>query len=137
MSITKLVESITSIRGDLMPKACRVGDSMQGSVGHHAGHIIGWTGGEHPQPIYCSGHSVTGKQTTGQSKVLIQGKPVATVGNTGTSTYPCDGQGYTNSSGSSKVFIQGRPAVRIGDKVNIHGQGTGTMTTGSDKVFFA
>lgn len=128
-----------------MPKACTVSHSMSGNVKHHAGHIIGYreecTGSGEDEvcvqvPIYCTGHSVSGKQTKGQSKVMIQGKPAAVVGDSGSSTCPCDGKGYTNVQGSSKVFINGKPAVRLGDKVNIHGQGSGNMTSGSSKVYF-
>jgi uncharacterized Zn-binding protein involved in type VI secretion len=131
-----------------MPQAARVTDRMAGSVGHHNRHITGYRQVEdgededgntkyRQEPIYCSGHSVTGKQTKGHSKVMIQGQAAATVGDSGTSTCPCDGAGYTNVSGSSKVIIQGKPAVRLGDKVNIHGQGTGSMTSGSSKVIFS
>lgn len=116
-------------------RAARVSDRVTGHVGHHAGHIIGWTGGEHPQPIYCSGHSVAGKQVTGAQKTYVDGLRAARVGDTGTTDCACDGQGYNNSSGSQKVFIEGRAAVRTGDTVNIHGHGEGKVTTGSTKVF--
>lgn len=116
-------------------RAARIGDKIQGSVSHHAGHIIGWTGGENPQPIYCSGHAVTGTQVTGAGKTFIDGSGAARLNDNGTTTCPCDGQGYQNSTGSSKVFIEGRPAVRMGDQVNIHNQGSGKIITGSSKVF--
>lgn len=125
-----------------MAQACTVLHKMTGKVGHHGNHITGYRtetddeGNETKIPIYCSGHSVSGTQTKGQSKVMIQGKPAAVVGDSGTSTCPCDGQGYTNVQGSSKVFINGKPAVRLGDKVNIHGQGAGSMMSGSSKVNF-
>lgn len=143
-----------------MAQAVTVSAKMQGSVNHHNNHIIGYkqvldhynqvqngtdSDGKpkytqvpvyRNDPIYCSGHSVTGMQTSGQSKVLIGGKPAAVVGDGGTSNCSCDGKGYTNVQGSSKVFINGKPAVRLGDKVNIHGQGTGVMTSGSSKVNF-
>jgi uncharacterized Zn-binding protein involved in type VI secretion len=119
-----------------MPQACRVTDRQIGSVSHHAGHIIGWTGGEDPQPIYCSGHSgVSGTQTTGAGKVYIQGLRAARKGDGGTTSCPCDGGGYTITSGSGKVFIQGQSAARIGDSTNLHGHGAGSMITGAGKVF--
>lgn len=130
------VENTTLTRVIEMQAAVTIADRMIGSVRHHSGHIIGWTGGENPSPIYCSGHSVSGSQVTGQSKVMIQGKPAATVGDSGNSNCACDGAGYTNIQGSPKVFINGRAAVRLGDKVNIHGQGTGTMVSGHAKVNF-
>lgn len=113
-----------------------VGDQMTGHVGHHAGHVDHYeTDSDGDRiPIYCSGHQVSGQQTTGQSKVRIQGKPVAVVGDQGTTDCACDGLGYTNIVGSGKVRINGRGVVRKGDSVSIHDQGTGTMTTGSDKV---
>ena len=144
-----------------MPEACVISDKMSGSVGHHNSHIIGYVqvidryrrvekgkdeDGEpiyedvpvyRDDPVYCAGHDVTGEQAAGQSKFMIQGKAAATVGDTGTSTCPCCGKGYTNTKGSSKVFINGRAAVRLGDEVDIHGEGTGTMTSGNAKVNFA
>lgn len=109
-----------------------VGHQMKGSVGHHAGHVDHYD--SEGRPVYCSGHAVTGVQMTGQAKVRIQGKPVAVVGDGGTTDCRCDGQGYTNSGGSAKVRIHGKGIVRVGDPVNIHGQGTGVMTTGHPKV---
>lgn len=107
---------------------------MNGSVRHHAGHIIGWTGGENPQPIYCSGHSVSGSQNEGSNKVIINGRRAARKGDSGGSNCACDGQGYTISGGSGKVMIEGRPAARRGDATNIHGHGSGSMTSGSNNV---
>ena len=116
-------------------KAVRIGDSMAGSVGHHAGHIIGWTGGEHPQPIYCSGHAVNGQQQTGASKVYIEGRRAARKGDTGYTNCPCDGQGYTIQTGSHKVFIEDAPAARMSDILDIHSVGTGQFTSSSSKVY--
>lgn len=109
---------------------------MAGRVGHHAGHIIAYEpdgqGGQ--VPVYCSGHDVTGEQTTGQAKVRIQGWAVSVVGDGGITDCPCDGLGYINTTGSAKVRIQEKGIVRQGDTVSIHGQGTGTMISGSTKV---
>lgn len=106
---------------------------MSGSVGHHANHIIGWTGGENPSPIYCSGHSVSGQQSSGVSKFKVGGQPVATIGKSGSSNCACDGQGYTNTGGQSKFKVGGQPVSRVGDGVNLHGHGTGKMTSGFNK----
>lgn len=112
-----------------------VGDSMQGTVGHHAGHVLYYEQTDSgPVPVYCSGHAVSGQQTTGQQKVRVNGKAVAVVGEQGTTNCPCDGQGYRNTTGSSKVRVNGKPLVRLQDQVDIHGQGIGQMTTGSPKV---
>jgi uncharacterized Zn-binding protein involved in type VI secretion len=105
---------------------------MQGSVGHHSGHALGYD--EEDNPIYCTGHAVSGQQIVGQSKVRIEGSAIAVVGGFGSSDCACDGQGYVNQGGSSKVRISGVPIIRVGDLVDIHGQGSGTMITGSSKV---
>lgn len=118
-----------------MPEACTITDTMAGSVAHHNGHIIGYTGDG--DPIYCSGHGVTGVQTSGSSKVIIQGLGAARLGDGGTTTCPCCGQDYTNVVASSKVIIEGRGAVRLGDGVDIHGAGSGVMVSGHSKVIFA
>lgn len=114
--------------------AVRLGDAIEGYVGSHNGHIIGWTGGDYPSPIYCSGHSVYGQQTGSASKTYIEGRLAARQGDSGVTNCPCDGQGYVISSGSSKVFIEGRPAARIYDNVDIHGVGNGRFVTSSTKV---
>lgn len=106
---------------------------MSGKVEHHANHIIGYTGGQNPQPIYCSGHSVTGAQSSGVSKFKVGGKPAAVETNKGTTDCACDGQGYTVDSGSSKFKVGGKPIARVGDSVDIHGHGTGKMTSGLNK----
>lgn len=116
-------------------KAVRVGDTMQGRVGSHNGHIIGWTNEETPSPIYCNGHSVTGRQTIGAQKTYIEGMKAARMGDTGTTNCPCDGRGYTISNGSSKVFIEGKAAARNIDNLNIHGTGNGSFSSSSRKVF--
>lgn len=124
-----------SIGGDGMAGAARVGDSMSGSVGHHAGHILYWVYTQSGSyPVYCSGHSVQGGQQEGSDKVICEGRPAARQGDYGYSNCQCDGQGYNISQGSSKVFIQGKPAARIGDSVNIHSHGSGSLTSGSSKI---
>lgn len=116
-------------------RAVRVGDTVQGKVSSHNRHIIGWTNDETPSPIYCSGHSVTGRQTTGASKTYIEGKKAARLGDSGTTNCPCDGRGYTVESGSGKVFIEGKAAARTKDRVDIHGAGKGSFNSSSRKVF--
>lgn len=137
MLIIIQTNNTSSIRRDFMPAACTINNNMSGSVAHHAGHIIGWTGGEEPSPIYCSGHGVSGVQRTGNSKVMINGIPVARLGDSGSTDCACDGQPYTNSSASNKVIVGGIGAVRVGDQCNIHGAGTGTMITGHSKVMMS
>jgi uncharacterized Zn-binding protein involved in type VI secretion len=110
-----------------MPGAARVGDTIKGHVGHHANHMIA--------PLTpCNGHDVVGVETTGVPNVRINGRPAIVVTDGGTTNCACDGQGFTNVQGSSRVRITGRSAVRIGDRVDIHGQGTGTVVTGSANV---
>ena len=116
-------------------KAVRIRDSISGSVSHHAGHVIGMTSGKNPQPIYCSGHSVTGRQQDGANKTYIEGQLAARLNDTGTTNCPCDGRDYNIASASRKVFIEGKAAARKNDKVNIHGAGSGTFTSSSSKVF--
>lgn len=118
-----------------MPEACTITDNMSGSVGHHAGHVIGYT--SEGAPIYCSGHGVGGTQATGSNKVVIQGQRAARLYDTGTTNCPCDGADYTNVSASNKVIIEGLGAVRLGDSVDIHGAGSGNMITGKAKVIMA
>lgn len=116
-------------------KAVRVGDTMQGRVSSHNRHIVGWTNEKTPSPIYCNGHSVAGRQTTGANKTYIEGKKAARLGDTGTTNCPCDGRGYTVSSGSRKVFIEGKAAARMTDNLNIHSTGNGSFNSSSRKVF--
>ena len=116
-------------------KAVRIGDAMQGGVSSHNRHIVGWTSEKIPSPIYCSGHSVAGRQTTGAQKTYIEGMKAARLGDTGTTNCPCDGRGYTVESGSSKVFIEGKPAARNIDRLDIHGAGNGSFVSSSQKVF--
>lgn len=114
-----------------MPAIARVGDAITGHVGHHAGHVIEWTD---DGPIYCSGHEVSGVETTGVPSVRVNGIPVIVVNDTGTTNCPCDGKGFTNIVGSSSVRINNRAVVRVGDRVDIHGQGVGTVTSGEETV---
>lgn len=118
-----------------MPEIATIANTMTGHVAHHAGHVIGYT--SKGDPIYCSGHTVTGVQTTGSSKVIVQGFEAARLTDHGTTTCPCCGQGYTNATASSKVIIEGLGAVRVGDGCDIHGVGSGNMVTGRSKVIIA
>ena len=115
--------------------AIRISDRMSGNVSSHNSHVVGWTSGEVPQPIYCTGHGVNGQQTTGSNKTLIEGKLAARKDDNGSTNCPCDGQGYNIASGSSKVFIEGKQAARTNDKINIHNHGSGSFITSSAKVF--
>lgn len=114
-----------------MPAIARVGDTIKGHVGHHAGHAIRWTS---YGPIYCSGHDVSGVETAGVPSVRVNGIPVIVVNDTGTTNCPCDGRGFTNIAGSSTVRINGRAVVRVGDRVDIHSQGSGVVVSGEKTV---
>ena len=119
-----------------MSLACVNNASMSGSVPHHAGHIIGYTSGEDPQPIDCSGHSVTGNvNNPGQNKLFIQGKKALVSTGSGSSTDPCDGSDFKPSSYSSSMFIQGKPIVRVGDEVSLN-PGSGKMVTANQSKFY-
>jgi hypothetical protein len=118
-----------------MSYACVIGTGMSGSVPHHAGHIIGWTGGEYPSPIYCSGHSVTGNDdTAGQDKMTIEGKLAVVVGGSGPSTDPCDGSRFENTEGCSFMTVQGKPLVLTGHHVSLY-PGDGTMISANQVKF--
>ena len=119
-----------------MPLACVTGSRMNGSVPHHAKHIIGYTSGEDPEPIYCDGHTVTGTTTNaGQSKLTIQSKAMFVQSGSGPSTDPCDGSDFKPSSYSSSLFVQGLAAVRVGDNVVLN-PGNGTMVTANQSKMF-
>jgi hypothetical protein len=118
-----------------MSYACVIGAGMSGSVPHHAEHIIGWTGGKYPSPIYCNGHSVTGNNdTAGQNKMTIEGKLAIVVGGSGPSTDQCDGSRFSNTEGCPFMFIQGKPLVLTGNKVDLY-PGTGKMVSANQSKF--
>lgn len=115
-----------------MREACVIGASMQGSVPHHSGHIIGWT---MSGPIYCSGHTVSGaSDNAGQSKMFIEGKLAIVVGGSGWSTDPCDGSRFNNTSGCTFMRINGQPIVLRGDPVDLY-PGTGYMVAPNQSKF--
>jgi len=111
------------------------GGEIQGHVPHHAGHIIGWTGGENPQPIYCSGHDVSGQITSaGQSRFRIEGKSAVIDGATGPSNDPCDGSSFRVSGGLSFMRIGGTPMAASGDDIDLN-PGSGTITNPGQNKF--
>lgn len=96
-----------------MPAACREGDSL--STGHG-----------------CTG--TTTLDTPGQSKVKIDGKLVARVGDPTVShpfppSPPCAPHVAVVNAGSGKVVIVGSPVARVGDSAD-----AGSMISGSGKV---
>jgi uncharacterized Zn-binding protein involved in type VI secretion len=123
----------------LLAQIATVGSLISGNVDHHNNHILYYNtiddgeGLSHQEPVYCTGHSITGNQVSGLSKFLVGGKAIAVIGKTGSSNCACDGQGFTNTEGSSKFLMNGLPVCRLGDAVNIHGHGTGHITTGIAK----
>lgn len=124
------------------------GAVMSGEVPHHAGHIIGWKDviidydedgdpiwGQ--EPIYCSGHSVTGTiDTPCQSKFYIQGKPAALIGSTGPTTDPCDGSDFIVTNGSSKMYVCGTRVALDGSSCSIN-PGSGSITNPNQNKFYS
>ena len=96
-----------------MPKLARVGDSASGTCSHPS----------HSSPI-----SVTGTIISGSSDVMVEGKPLARVGD---AVQASCGHMATIVSGSSKFFNDGKAAARVGDPVS--GDWSGTITGGSSK----
>lgn len=81
----------------------------------------------------CSGHGCFPPRMiiTGNPKVIIQGMPAATVGDT-LLPHACGPNIHSGNiaSGSSKVFISGLPAARIGDIISCGS----IIMTGANKV---
>lgn len=114
-------------------KVCVVGSKMNGSVPHHAGHIIGYD--SDGNPIYCSGHSVSGSASSAkQSKLYIQGKLALVNGASGGSTDPCDGSKFIVNASGSNIYIQGKQAVLKGNSVSLN-PGSGKMTSANQSKF--
>ncbi len=76
----------------------------------------------------CPGcpHIVLGPITTGSTKVKINGKGVARVGDTGTHSACCGSNTFRIVSGDPSVLIDGKPAARLGDKTQ-HCGGMGVI----------
>ena len=96
-----------------MPEASREGDSL--STGHG-----------------CVGSTVL--DTPGQSKVYVENKLVARVGDPTVAhpnppNPPCPAHVANVNAGSSKVIVVNSPVARIGDSAD-----AGAMTSGSGKV---
>lgn len=72
--------------------------------------------------------------TSGSSDVLVNGKPVACVGDTiaphTRGAKPYDTHGSVVSSGSGTVLVNGKPVARIGDSIACGG----TIVSGSGDV---
>lgn len=112
---------------------------IEGFVSSHNGHL-------------CSGHEVSGIITKPmQNKVFVNSIPVVVAGATGPTNCPCHGCELKDDccnnpdsctcgpfvcvEASRKFFISGKPVVRLGDKVDIHGTGTGQVAKGHPKIF--
>lgn len=91
---------------------------------------IATVGSMHVCPM-CTGTTphVGGPITQGESNILVDGKPVATMG----SMCSCIGPPDTVIQGASNVFFNGKPAAAVGD-ATAHG---GTITTGSTTAFIS
>ena len=74
-------------------------------------------------------HHVKGPILTGSPEVLIDGRPAARVGDTGTHATCCGPNRFEIAEGDASVLINGKPAARIGDKTK-HCGGMGTITQG-------
>jgi len=128
---------------------CVIGAEMQGSVPHHAGHIIGYTPGEaiydnegnvtgyeSDIPIYCNGHNVSGQINEPRQDVMfIQGLAGAVIGSSGPSNDECDGSDFITIEASSSVFIKGKPLVLVGDRVTLN-PGDGIMISANQNKYY-
>lgn len=83
-------------------------------------------GDKHTCPVAEPKPHVGGFIVKGATKVMIEGKPAARLGDSAECKGPLD----SISSGSATVMIEGMPAARVGDKT-IHG---GLVVLGSDTV---
>lgn len=69
-------------------------------------------------------HKVVGTISTGNGKVLINGRPVACAGDKGAHAACCGPNIFTVSEGDPDVLVDGKPVARIGDKTT-HCGGSG------------
>lgn len=110
---------------------------------HNGGvHIIGWTGGDSPQPIYCSSFNVQGIiDQPGQNVLYIEGKKAfVSIG----SGYYNDNDGCPNSrvlvtpiTYSQKMFVKGNPVILVGNQVIMnHSSEIGVMSIPNQSKFY-
>ncbi len=59
-------------------------------------------------------HATTGEVQTGSPNVLVDGKPAARVGDTGTHAACCGPNTFAITGGDARVLINGRPAAKAG-----------------------
>lgn len=78
-------------------------------------------------------HTVIGPIKTGSSKVKINGKSAARVGDTGTHATCCGSNTFKIGSGDPNVLIDGKPVARLGDKT-IHCGGIGKIVEASVSI---
>ncbi len=71
-------------------------------------------------------HAVVGAISSGNAKVLINGRPVACVGDKGAHAACCGPNIFTVSAGDPDVLVDGKPVARIGDKTT-HCGGSGCV----------
>jgi uncharacterized Zn-binding protein involved in type VI secretion len=104
-----------------MPAVARHGDRVSGGYHCHSNH------GPHPSP---------GRIVEGSTKVLVEGRPVARLGDEGHSPLCCAGIGrITLLPPQRKVLVEGLPIALAGDPTaHCDGMGAGTIATGSRKV---
>lgn len=73
-------------------------------------------------------HTVTGTVIQGNPKVLIAGKPAATVGCAGTHASCCGPNTFTITAGDPQVLIDGKPVAKLGS-ITKHCGGWGTIVS--------
>lgn len=101
-----------------------------GSVGHHAGHVIGTD--DDGNPIYCSGHTVSATFTSA-AKLRVSGVPVLFDRLVGATNCPCD-HGPATIKAASKLRVSGRSVAATGDTSDFHGAGSGRFQSGTSKL---
>jgi uncharacterized Zn-binding protein involved in type VI secretion len=105
------------------PPVARVGDVVTGTPHCHTVH--GFT----PIP-----HPVSGPIVLGCPTVLVNGKPAARVGDTGTTAACCGPNTFKITTGSATVLIGGKPAARQQDTTLHCGTAPGKIMIGSPNV---
>lgn len=90
----------------------------------HVGSIAACQADSHGCPA-CP-HPVRGPVELGSPQVLINGKPAARLGDSGTHSACCGPNRFTIAEGDPTVLINGKPAARSGGKT-IHCGGVGNL----------
>ena len=102
-----------------MPPVCRFGDKARCPRDSHGKK--------------CCSHGVSGPATSGSPDVIVNGRPVVRIGDSGVHRRCCGPNTWRATGGSSCVLVNGIPAVRLGDSTK-HCGGKGTMIEASGDV---